>query len=293
MGSLITGKRARKNLLFGLVSLSLVAGPAARPAMAGFICVSDIDPPSTNNIDQSGVFQSATGAAGPTSILDLNTFRLQMSNAFPFDFGGVIDFEVRNDSVGNPVGSLDSPTQIIGRYGASAALASGFKSLTVTSGNGTWHWPGETSSGRTPISGVNSLGKDGSDIFDFDILIGAIANGLVNERVTSLGFAVLERSGTNLGSPVAVTASFSDGSTAVSTATISGAAPGSSEDAFFGFTAPTGTWITSVTFNPANFTTVDDLSFITSIIPEPSTLAAAATGACMLLGRHQRRRRRR
>src|SRR5687768_6374780 len=158
---------ARTRRVLTLLSLGLIAGPAAGPAVAGFICVGDIDPPSPNNIDQSAAYNSSTGAAGPTSVLDLNTFRLQMSSAFPFDLGGVIDFEVRNDANGSPVGSIDSPTQLVGRYGASAALLSGYKSLTVTSGSGTWNWPGVTTSGRVPISGVNSLGKNDTDIFDF------------------------------------------------------------------------------------------------------------------------------
>jgi hypothetical protein len=262
-----------------------------RDVSAGFITVADIDPLSTNDVDQSATFGAATGIATASNVIDLATFRAALAGNYASDLGGCIDFEVRNDSDGNPVGSLDSPTAISGRYGASANLPSGHKLLTISSGSGTWRFPGLTTSGRIPTSGVNSLGKDSTDVFDFEILIDSITNGAPNEHVRYFGFTVLERSGTNLG-VLNATATFSNGSTVRSGASITGATPASDEDSFYGFISPAGTSIVSVRFDPINFTTVDDVAFITDTselipVPEPSGAAAIVAIASAFLVRRR------
>jgi hypothetical protein len=265
----------------------------AASASASFITVPVIDPASVNDVDQSAVYFSSTGSAGPSSVIDLAAFRTSVNSAWNNNMGGVIDFEVRNDLNATPVGSLDSATQISGRYGVNGNLATP-KSLQITSGSGTWVWPGATTNGRTPTSGANSLGKNATDVFDFEILLGSIINGAPNEHVTQFGFTVLERTGTNLGSPLSITATFSDGSTALARATLSGSLPANNEDAFYGFVAPPGTSIVSVVFDPINFTTIDDIAFVTALpesaLPEPATpLAAVAAVVMSSLIRRRRR----
>ena len=263
-----------------------------RSAAASFITTNVIDPASTNDVDQSATFLSATGIATAANVIDLATFRTALTLNYADDLGGAIDFEVRNDANSNPVGSLDSPTQFSGRYGASANLPSGYKVLNITSGSGTWNFPGPTTNGRTPTSGVNSLGKDSTDVFDFQMLIGSIVNGAEHEHVRYFGFTVLERSGTNLGE-LRATATFNDGSTVRAGAFITGITPANDEDSFYGFMSPSGTSIVSVRFDPINFTTVDDVVFITDtseLPPVPEPASASVAGLVMICAASMRRR---
>jgi hypothetical protein len=282
----LSGKTAS---LASLMTLAALLGVPSI-ARAAFITVGEIDPASTNNVDQSGTHSSHTGAAGTANILSLADFRTRMASAFAVESGGVIDFEVRNDAGGNAVGSVESSTKLRGRYGDNRAQASGFKSVEITSGDGLWTYPGNTANGRTPTSGSRTLGKDVTDVFKLDILAGAVSSPDANEYVSALGFTVLERLGANVGNPLSVTATFSDGSTVTAQANMSGASPASDQDTFFGFIAPSGSSITSVRFNPGNFTSIDDLAFITSSstgIPEPAGLLLLG-GAVFALVRRRR-----
>ena len=275
----------------GLIAAAgLLAG--APPASASFITVGTIDPAGdSNDVDQSAAYVSSTGAGSAANVVNLGVFRTAVAAAFAENRGGVIDFEVRNDAGGTPIGSLDAATILSGRYGIGASQVSGAKSLQLTSGSGTWNWPAATSNGRVPTSGANALAKSGDDVFQFQIQPGAISNGEAGERVAAFGFTVLERSGADVGSPLTATVTFSDGSTASAQATLSGALPAGDEDSFFGFFAPAGLSISSVTFNPGNFTSVDDVAFITTTsdaaVPEPAS-AAAPLAACALLLRRRR-----
>ena len=88
-----------------------------------------------------------------------------------------------------------------------------------------------------------------------------------------------------------------DGSAVVAQAGIGGTLPASNEDSFYGFVAPSVTIITSVFFDPGNFTTVDDVAFVTDVpdptVPESTTtVAGVAVAAGAVIFRPRRRRRR-
>jgi len=67
-------------------------------AQAGFTTVGVYDPASVNDVDQSGVFDSATGAAGAANVVDLATFQALIGTAFANNMGGVVDFAAGGSS---------------------------------------------------------------------------------------------------------------------------------------------------------------------------------------------------
>ena len=86
----------------------LVIAPFAN---GSFISVPAIDPASdANDIDQDAAHAAHTGVATAANVVNLATFRSAVSAAFAQNFGGVIDFETRNEAGGNPIVSLDSST---------------------------------------------------------------------------------------------------------------------------------------------------------------------------------------
>ncbi len=78
-----------------LVFLVLVLGLGSA-AQGAFDTVGVYDPddaPHYNQVDQSGVYDSHTGNAGPENVIDLATFQALIGPAFDADAGGVVDLE--------------------------------------------------------------------------------------------------------------------------------------------------------------------------------------------------------
>jgi hypothetical protein len=100
--------------------------------------------------------------------------------------------------------------------------------------------------------------------------MGAITGGLTNERVTSFAFTYLTETAVN-GITVTVTATFSDNSTSVVTRSVNRNTTSPVYDTFYGFVAPSGKWITSVSVvsntTRGGTTNIDDVGFITSVVP--------------------------
>ncbi len=218
-------------------------------AQATFDAVGVYDPdddPHHNQVDQSGVYDSHTGDAGPENVIDLATFQALIGPAFDADAGGVVNIETTH-------GSLDGQ-DIIAKFGA--------KSLTISGVSGIINVGSSVKSGRTPISGRNRLAKSETANFEFDI--GPITGGVTGEVVIYFGGSLLDRDAANL-API-VTATFSGGGTVTTVATMSGDPPSSDQDSFFGFVAPPGQSIVNVTFDPTGgpYTNLDDVAFITS-----------------------------
>ncbi|MCH7920950.1 MAG: hypothetical protein IIC50_23630, partial [Planctomycetes bacterium] len=203
------------------------------------------DEPHHNQVDQSGLYESHQGNAGPENVVGLEVFRELVAAAFLIDAGGVIDLED---------GSLDGQ-DMIGNFGLQ-----GTKSLTISNATGIINVGSSVKNERRAISGSNRFAKSNTSEFVFDI--GAITGGTPGERVTYVAATMLDRDGTALNPTV--TATFSGGGTVTASAVMSGDLPVNDQDTFFGFVAPPGESIVNVTFTPNGYTNTDDIAFITS-----------------------------
>lgn len=199
-------------------------------------------------------------SSGTVSLVTLADFKSRITSAFAGGTGGVISFD--------DFGTAQALTNEM-----KVGYASGTKTLTVstTAGNKYQIDMGSlTAVGATPISGNNYLRSgDPTHIFNFDT------------PLSDLGVTILGRNTTR---SVTATVGYSDGTTGVLNAlTIAAsgvAAPPSATsagDAFLGFTAPLGKAITSLTLVGNDYFVVDDIGFVTSAIPEPSSIALLAT----------------
>ena len=140
-------------------------------AQAAFDTVGVYDPdddPHHNQVDQSGMYDSHTGNAGPKNVIDLAAFQALIGPAFDADGGGVVDDES---------GGLDGQ-DIIANFGVS-----GTKSVTISSIGGMIHRSAGVASGnRLPMSGNRHFSK--SDAGDFVFDIGPVTGGAPGEAVT-------------------------------------------------------------------------------------------------------------
>ena len=107
-----------------------------------------------------------------------------------------------------------------------------------------------------------------------------ISGAVLARRVTSFGFTFIDATFNGSGNNLQLSAYFSDGSATSMNYTIPLA--GNSQDTFFGWTAPLGTYFTHVSFSATNNTAGEDWAFITAPVPEPTTIAAA--GGIGLIG---------
>ena len=74
-----------------LFSILIVCLPVLTRADFSTVGVYDpADEPHQNQVDQSGVYDSHTGTAGPGNVLDLASFQAFIGLAFEADAGGVI-----------------------------------------------------------------------------------------------------------------------------------------------------------------------------------------------------------
>ena len=221
-------------------------------AQADFDTVGVYDPdddPHHNQVDQSGVYVSHTGNAGPENVIDLETFQALIGPAFDADAGGVVDAERER-------GSRDG-SAIIANFGISRAKSVTF---TDTTGNLT-HGSGGSSGNRLPTSGDGRFSNaDSPEDWVFDI--SPVTGGAPGEVVMYFAGTLLYRDNRELNPQV--TATFSGGGTVTATADMPMGAPGHSLDTFFGFVAPRGEGIVNVNFDLAGWTNLDDVAFITS-----------------------------
>ncbi|MHC4507964.1 MAG: discoidin domain-containing protein [Planctomycetota bacterium] len=209
------------------------------------------DAPHHNQVDQSGVYDSHTGNAGPENIIDLATFQEFIGPAFEADAGGVISGESPGDSLG-------SDDVVVAKFGANST-----KSVSFTHSGGNLSFgSGGGSGNRLPISGDHRFGK-GSATADFNFSVGLVSGGEPDEVITFFAATLLERD--NRATVPVVTATFSDGSTVTATADMIGDDNSPNDkDTFFCFMAPKGTGIVSVEFQMNQWVHLDELAFITS-----------------------------
>lgn len=226
---------------------------------AAFVTVAVYDENTTqlNAVDKSDSVYSAAAITADVSTAHTN------------GFGGVINFD--NFTLSNAT-SFD------------ATYASGAKSISISGQTGiNTNAQGFTTSNpntaqRTPISGAAALNNQGGDVlFEF----GSITGGIAGEAVTSAGITILGRNpSVDLLRTYSAFATFSDNS--VSTIVSGDYAGNATHDVFVGFTAPAGLGIKSLYIDFENtfggsFTHLDDLGFITAVVPEPSFYSLVAS----------------
>lgn len=267
-----------KNPLPGVAAFLLTAAVSS----PGATVVRDYAGGDLSNVDQSGAFASGTGGGSASNVLSVASFSSLESAAYDLNRGGVFNFELSSGITNGE--NLDT---LVLSYG-------GTKSFTYSetaTGSIFQSAPGSA----TPVSGTSTGTKNNPNTsFNFTFSTFTNSSGSPDLGLSAFGFSFLSRtvSGAVNYGVINVTATFSGGGTATSSATInalSGAA-----NTFFGFQAPDGETISSVAFSgptgSSNFNIfIDDIGFVT-VVPEPSAfLLLGAGGLALVCGRRIRR----
>ncbi len=248
----------QKRVLAGLLAATLVA-TISGIAAAEWVAVADYD--ATTNANAVDVSATTTGTGQEIGLSDFTTL---VAAAHASGNGGVIDF----DTFATGTTTLDADYLY-------ASFDSGNKSITIGgTGNSFATSIPFVGGGRTAISGTGMLGNNayagGADLAFSDLAEG--------EYVTAVGLTLLSRGSGVVGataSDYTVTAYFGDSTSASQVSTLEVAQ--GTDDTFYGFIAPTGTYITNVTVRKTSGTyhaAIDDLGFVTSVVPEPASVAS-------------------
>jgi hypothetical protein len=207
-------------------------------------------PASAQILPTAGVYDESNAvtfvAAGST--LDFNQFKTDVATAFTNDFGGVNQC----NSIGGNAGPYNFS------YGAGQT-----KVLNMT--GGAHNDIGVTSSGKF-VRAISGTGLWDSSKPEMTFFTETITSGVPDEAVVEFGLTILSTSAFSMGD-VTARARFSDGTEATAQRAIS-EGPGLG-DTFFGFRAPNGQSIVSVTVtNSAGRPMfIDDIGFITAARP--------------------------
>lgn len=238
---------------------------------------------------QGGSFEGATNAVdrnasgnplSSTLITDYLGFKTAVELAFTQNRGGVIDFD--SVTVSTPqFGQQGESSHILNFPGGSMILNTPLRATTFGTDTA-------ISLQNSAILRDTALSADvSSGVFNF----GTISGFSPTDRLLSFGITYLGRNNTGT---VALFATYSDGSTSpVLTSTLG---PGANNDTFFGFTAPAGLYLQSVTVSGSgDIKTFDDIGFIFGTpLPAPNPIplpAASLAGTALLAGGLVRRRR--
>ena len=210
----------------------------------------------TAGVQNNAVDISAT-SDGAANQLGLGTFKTNVAAAFSSGNGGVINFDNG--------GSLDANgPAVVATYGSGKTLRIG-----LTFGVAMQASPMAPISGMFGATNCLSAPDSGTDLGDLTFSIGNISGGAVGEVVTQVAFTLLTQTTLN-GLVTTVTATFSGGTTSVVTRTVGRSTTTPIYDAFYGFVAPAGESITSVSLvsntSRGNTTHVDDLAFVTAVL---------------------------
>ncbi len=250
--------------VMALGATAAIAAPITLPTTAIY------DSPTTSNAVDFNATGNSLGSLGGN---DVAGFTTAVAAAFALNRGGVVDFEP----------SDGTPTAINATYG----LGQG-KTLPITFSTSSMKIQSFSSS--KVISGNKGIytGSESSASFSFNF--GAILNGVPNEAVGRAGLTILGRTGYDSSTPsFTITAKFSDNTTAALSSSQPKVTTTGNGDTFYGFTAPAGLSIKSLTVSmaPTQAKTVlmDDLAFIT--IPEPASTGVIGLASLALLARRR------
>lgn len=277
--------------LFPLLAVAFFSGPAAFAA-SPFVTGGVYDTTAnTNNIDVNAPFASGTGGGSVANTTTASTgdgasyttpgpFNTTVSGAYSLNLGGVETW----DEVAT--GSYSS--SIFTSYGTSHTKSLQLSlsgSLSVVTG---------LAEGQTSLSGGQYVDLGAAS---FTLTMGTISGGLPGEAVTQFGLGFLSEtfgsSPLNFGN-VSLTAHFSGGGSATETSAIN--ANNTVGDTFYGFVAPAGQSITSIsmtTDGTNGLPDIDDIGFVTTAaVPEPATCWMLAIGGAAISAFCRRRRHR-
>ena len=214
---------------------------------------------TTNVIDPNAhtlLQGTSTANAGQT---DQTTFASAVGAAYANNLGGVVNFDVTGDA-------LTTAPAMVAKY------AGGAKTLSIglTAGSALDISPLAPPSGTAGLTNCLTAPDSGTNMGDITFTMGTITGGAAFEKVTSFAFTYLTETVLN-GLTVTVTATFSDLSTSTVTRTINRNTTSPANDTFFGFVAPSGTYLVSVQLTSnttrGDTTHIDDMGFITSVVP--------------------------
>jgi len=214
---------------------------------------------TTNVLDTNShalVQATSTANAGQT---DQTTFAANVSTAFANGAGGVVNFDGSGDAL------TSAPAM-------AATYDGGAKSLSIglTAGSALDISPLAPPSGTAGVTNCLTAPDSGTSMGDITFTIGSIAGGQTGEKVTSFAFTYLTETVLN-SLTVTVTATFSDQTTSTVTRTVNRNTTNPVFDTFYGFVAPAGKSIVSVSLTSnttrGDTTHIDDVGFITSIVP--------------------------
>ncbi len=214
-----------------------------------------------------------------TGLTDVAGFTLAVSDAFLLNFGGVINFDTGFST--SQIASGASP-------GFSVNYGSGSKFFDVTTSRAvrTTQYGSATaiSSSGTPASQFDLLGTD-ENLQTLVVSFGAISGGISGEVIKTIGFTALSRNGVT--PTLSMTATFSNNATATLSDSLTGTA--AADDTFYGFTAPSGLSISSLSITRSVRVPFDDLGFITAVVPEPTSGLLLLGGLALVGARRVRR----
>lgn len=245
----------------GLVAFGIVA--AAPLLHADVLLSGDYDVIDANQVDAS-----ATSDANANE-LSFATFEALVEAAFLNQTGGVITFNA-GEVINSTTGGLGTSDMVFGD-----ATVLGTIQRTV-SGTDIVNDSGDAT--RTPISGVRAFGGTADFGFVFDPA----------DQINNAGLTVISRSGQTAGNAT-VTATFADidGLNEVDVVVTELLPSGNTtDDTFFGFSAPTDKYLTEIRVQTPYFTRIDDLGL--TVVPEPGTFVLAFTGGALMLLRRRK-----
>jgi len=214
---------------------------------------------TTNVLDSNGhtlIQATSTSNANQT---DQSTFATNVAAAYSSNMGGVVSFDVSGDA-------LTTAPALVASYGSGSKLLS----MGLTASSALDISPLAPPSGTAGVTNCLTAPDADPNMGDVTFTMGAITGGQTNEKVTSFSFTFLTETVLN-GLTVTATATFSDNSTSVVTRTVNRDTTNPTQDTFYGFVAPSGKSITSVSIvsntTRGETTHIDDVGFITSIVP--------------------------
>lgn len=225
-------------------------------------------------------FNASGNLLSSTAATDVGGFTANVASAFAGNQGGVVNFDFAANTT---FSVIDAVYGLNGNKNLNITASKVLRATTTTSG--------------TPISGTRIVLPDADLASDaYTLTFGNITNtpgGAVvpGEFVSQVGLTVLSRNTGAFPSNVTLTAGFSGGGTASQTALIDRAQ--GTDDTFYGFVAPAGQSISTLSVALANTTgdaraLVDDLGFITAVVPEPASATAVLAGLAGLTLRRRR-----